>query len=40
MRRTFQITFLWFFAVTAGIGWAGMEAGALTSNDVMLVSAE
>ena len=42
MRRAFQLTFVWFFAVMAGFAWAGLDMGSQPSYlmDVQLVSAQ
>ena len=43
MRRTVQLTFVWFFAVSAGFAWAGLDmATQPTLNDgvVLLSSAK
>lgn len=41
MRRTLQLTFVWFFAVSAGVAWAGLDMAAqpVMSDGVVLLSA-
>lgn len=40
MRRTLQLTFVWFFAVSAGFAWAGLDMAAqpAMSDGVVLLS--
>ena len=42
MRRTLSLTFIWFFAVTAGFAWAGLDMSAPSDGgdggDVVLLS--
>ncbi len=44
MRRAFQLTFVWFFAVATGFAWAGVSsmAGghAVPEGVIVLASAE
>ena len=44
MRRAFQLTFVWFFAVATGFAWAGINgmAGghAVPEGEIVLASAE
>ena len=41
MRRAMQLTFVWFFAVTAGLAWAGLDMASQStlSDNVVLLSA-
>ncbi len=41
MRRAFQLTFVWFFAVSAGFAWAGLDMAQPSTTDgrVVLLSA-
>ena len=39
MRRTLSLTFIWFFAVTAGFAWSGLDMAApSTGGDIVLLS--
>lgn len=39
MRRTLQLMFVWFFAVTAGISWAGADMGTQPPEGIVLLAA-
>ncbi|MEM8801731.1 MAG: hypothetical protein AAGF55_04275 [Pseudomonadota bacterium] len=41
MRRTLSFTFVWFFAVTAGFVWAGLDMAAPAGGgNVVLLSSQ